>query len=386
MPMSRSLLTLLLLMPLSFVSAQIDTFPVDTFVIEPVVMDTLVIEPVVVDSVPIVPQLSPVKKFMKKRLNQLKDSYSVDSIHSIGDVDSILAVKYQKKGTYDTLYLARPTNRFTLKARMNLSGSGISTGGNWQGQDVKTKLSSDLRFTTSLSFGYRGFSLGISFNPFKWVGKNTNTELGFNMYNNQWGFDFSYQRAKSHNGWVNVNGKRNDINSSTVTSNVFLATGYYAFNHRRFSYPAVFTQSYIQRRSAGSWMLSASLLAGNLEATKDTELGNPAVKLRLGYIGLGGGYAYNWVITPQWMVHGSFLPNLVIGSFNSMTIDGHKEKISFAFPQFLMTERAAVMYCFRYNMFTGLSFVAHHTLLANAGDLRLNYYRWRLELSYGLLF
>ena len=67
MPMSRSLLTLLLLMPLSFVSAQIDTFPVDTFVIEPVVMDTLVIEPVVVDSVPIVPQLSPVKKFMKKR-------------------------------------------------------------------------------------------------------------------------------------------------------------------------------------------------------------------------------------------------------------------------------------------------------------------------------
>lgn len=35
-------------------------------------------------------------------------------------------------------------------------------------------------------------------------------------------------------------------------------TGYYTFNHRRFSYPAAFTQSYIQRRSAGSWLAGIS--------------------------------------------------------------------------------------------------------------------------------
>lgn len=386
MSMLRSQLSLLLLLLLSPAAAQVVALPEDTLVFDPVVMDTLVIEPLVVDSVPVDGRGSRVKKLLHKQLNRLKEGYSIDSIHSISDVDHILAEKYQKKGTYDTLYLARPTNRFTLKVRMNLSGSGFSTSGMWRDEEVKSKLSSDMRFTTNISLSYRGFSLGFSFNPFKWVGKNTNTELGFNMYNNKYGFDLSYQRTKSHNGWVNVNNRHNDINSSTVTSNVFLATGYYAFNNRRFSYPAIFTQSYIQRRSAGTWLVGASLLAGNLEATKDEELGNPPVKLRLGYIGIGGGYAYNWVINPQWMVHISVLPNLVIGSFNKITIDGYQEKIRFAFPQFIMTERLAVLYCFRYNMFTGLSFVAYNTLLANYDNMRLNYRRWRLELSYGLLF
>ena len=384
--MSRYLLSLLLLLPLSFVSAQMETLPVDTFVIEPFVMDTLVIDPLVVDSVPVVPHQSPVRKVLSKRLNQLKENSNIDTIRSISDVDHMLAVKYQKKGTYDTLYLRRPTNRFTVKVRPRFSGCGFSTSGSWKGKPADSKLASDMRFAINVNVGYRGYSLGLSFNPFKTSGKSTNTELGFRFYSNKFGFDLSYQRTKSYNGWVKVNGERHDINSSLVTSNIFLATGYYAFNYRRFSYPSVFTQSYIQQRSAGSWLLGASLLAGKLKAEKDSELGNPNMALQLGYIGIGGGYAYNWVITPQWMVHVSLLPNLVVGSFNKMTVEDQTERIKFSFPQFIMTERLAVWYNFRHNMFTGMYFVANNTLLANSGDLRLNYRRWRLEVSYGIRF
>ena len=376
------LLSLFLLLPFSL-TAQIQTESarIDTLLADTLLSDTLQIESVLTDTAR---SESHAKGLIKGRVKRFKEN--IKDIHSIRDMDRMLAVKYQKKGSYDTLYLGRRTNRFIFRIRPRLSGSGFRTSGTWRGKPAESKLTSDMRFTTNLTIGYRGYSLGFSFNPFKWTGKNTNTELAFRLYNNRFGFDLSYQRTKSHNGWINIYGDRKEINSSSVTSNMFLATGYYAFNHHRFSYPAVFTQSYIQRHSAGSWLVGASLLAGKLNAEQDATLNNPPITLQLGYIGIGGGYAYNWVITPKWVMHISVLPNLVIGSFNKMIIDGHKEKIPFSFPQFIMTERLAVLYSFRHNRFTGLSFVAHNTLLANSGDLRLNYRRWRLELSYGFLF
>ena len=45
---------------------------------------------------------------------------------------------------------------------------------------------------------------------------------------------------------------------------------YYAFNGRRFSYPAVFSQSWMQKRSCGSLMLGASFMGGVLKRATTT--------------------------------------------------------------------------------------------------------------------
>ena len=61
-------------------------------------------------------------------------------------------------------------------------------------------------------------------------------------------------------------------NFGGLTSTIKGFNLYYIFNHRRFSYPAAFSQSTIQRRSAGSpfvghWLYTAYLNC-RLEQTK----------------------------------------------------------------------------------------------------------------------
>lgn len=40
---------------------------------------------------------------------------------------------------------------------------------------------------------------------------------------------------------------------------------YYIFNHRKFSYPAAYAQSTVQRRSAGSWLAGIGYTRHTLE-------------------------------------------------------------------------------------------------------------------------
>lgn len=98
---------------------------------------------------------------------------------------------------------------------------------------------------------------------------------------------------------------------------------YYIFNHRRFSYPAAFSQSTIQRRSAGSPLLgigytqhSLDVNWGELNRVISNRLGNqvPAnpidstlmfSEVKYTDISISGGYAYNWVFARNWVLAGS---------------------------------------------------------------------------------
>ncbi|MCR4995095.1 MAG: DUF4421 domain-containing protein [Bacteroidales bacterium] len=317
------------------------------------------------------------------------DRYGLDTIDVEGKakmVDSLLAVRYQKKGKYDEEYLERPTQRFTVKIRSRLAGSGVKTKGTMEGNSFNSNLSSALRLTTNVGFSYRGIGLSLSANPFRWKGNKKNMELRMEGYSNKYGFDVSFQNAKTYDGEVEIGGISTNISSSLVTSKIFMANGYYAFNHRRFSFPAAFTQSYRQLRSQGSWLLGASFLAGNVKTRTDDKLANPSVRTNLCYIALGGGYAYNWVVNQHWMLHASALPTLVIGSFNNVKVDGERQKIPYSFPQFIFTERLSVVYEINESHFLNLSFIAHNTALGARQDLRMNYHKWRLTLCYGFRF
>ena len=100
---------------------------------------------------------------------------------------------------------------------------------------------------------------------------------------------------------------------------------FYVFNSHRFSYPAAFSQSYIQRLSAGSFLLAASGMGQHATLDWDQEM-----KLKMTNIGLGAGYGYNYVPGQGWLLHISGLPTFIVYSNTSkdnLTVQNNKWRI-----------------------------------------------------------
>lgn len=86
---------------------------------------------------------------------------------------------------------------------------------------------------------------------------------------------------------------------------------YYIFNHKRFSYPAAFSQSTIQKRSCGSWKVgfqySQQTIDFNPSLLPDAIKNNLFDNLRFGRLSyidysINVGYGYNWVFAPGWLL------------------------------------------------------------------------------------
>jgi len=223
-------------------------------------------------------------------------------------VDSALTARYYSKmGDIDTNYITRPETKWTVKVRMNVSGSKIETEGINGGVHFKSEMRADKKATLSIGVSYLGLSLGASLNPAKLMGKYHDTELNFNSYGKHFGFDFIYQDAKNFNGRLKNDGAKHlELPDDILSVKTLNVNAYYALNSRRFSYPAAFSQNYIQRRSAGSLLLAASAMGQH--ASVSTEHG---VELKMTNIGIGAGYGYNYVPSPHWLIQMSALPTFI---------------------------------------------------------------------------
>ena len=145
--------------------------------------------------------------------------------------------------------------------RLNVSGAKIESEGTEteSGRHFKSEMKADYKSTISVGVSYLGFSLNFSLNPAKLMGKYDDYELNFNSYGKRIGLDIIYQDAHNFTGWQERDGLgRADLPSNLLKLKTLNANVYYVFNNRRFSYPAAFTQSYIQRRSAGSLLMALS--------------------------------------------------------------------------------------------------------------------------------
>ncbi len=301
-------------------------------------------------------------------------------------IDKALADRYQQTGSYDTMYLTRPQYSFTVKARMNVSGNTIDTKGQRDGKPFNNHLRTPNSISTSFGISYRGLSASIGVNPDKLSGKNHNTELNVTAYTNRYGVEVAYMDSKEYSGWTDIGGTQHEFPSDIVQTRLLNVSAYYAFNYRRFSYPAALTQSYIQRRSAGCWMLALSLMGGQLKAQSSTDLGNPAFTMHLADLGIGGGYGYNWVLPHSWLIHASALPTVVVASANRLETESEELKLSHVFPELILTGRVAFLHYFNDRHFANLTYVVYHTVRGSSQDLRLSHTKWRLRLSYGFRF
>lgn len=303
--------------------------------------------------------------------------------------DSLLAANYHKV-KYDTAYIGRPDARWTIKYRGNLSGADMRTTSVTDGVQNRSRVTADCRGTLSMAVAYRGLGLGVAVNPAKFAGKCKDFEYNLNSYSNRYGFDVVFLSSKTYHGYKAADAERIDIHKGQISQNALNLNFYYAFNYRRFSFPAAFSQSYIQKRSAGSWMIGASFDGSKTELNDMT--------IRLNEFAVGAGYAYNLVIARHWLCHLSALPTMTIYSHDytktrtSADEDNApsatstvRHDMKYHFPSAIITGRGAVVYSWR-NKFAGATAVYNYSVAGNEDHLKVRRNKWRMRMFFGFRF
>jgi hypothetical protein len=303
-------------------------------------------------------------------------------------IDSILTQNY-RKGDVDTAYITRPATKWTVTARMNVSGAKIEAEGidrsalalasSENGQHFKSEMEANRKATLSVGVSYLGLSLSASLNPAKMMGKYRDFELNFNSYGRRFGFDIVYQDAKNFTGWHDHDGmERVQLPDGKLKVKTLNLNAFYVFNSRRFSYPAAFSQSYIQRRSAGSFLLAASGMGQHATLDWDQEM-----RLKMTNIGLGAGYGYNYVPAQGWLLHISALPTFIVYSNTSMTFGDNRIPLHYHFPEVIITGRGAVVRQWG-NKFLGVSMVFNFTNIGHKESLAIHNIKWRIRTFFGI--
>ena len=295
-------------------------------------------------------------------------------------VDSLLEARNNKSfARYDTAYIGKPDGRWTVKLRLNASGTDIHTDGEMGGSPFKSTLKAEMKSTAGVTVSYRGVSLGYSVNPAKLAGRNKDNELTFSTY------DLAYTSANTFSGEAEHGEDKYDIGQGSVEMEMLQANAYYAFNHRRFSFPAAFSQSQVQKRSCGSWLLGLSAFAGRISAEANAIHGIGATRLSSINVAVGGGYAYNFVIKRKWLLHISAMPHVVVFSRNKLTVGGTRQRTPYRFPSLTNVGRLAAVRNFR-NSFMGMSAVVNLWQQGDSGKMMIESLKWRARLFYGFRF
>ena len=299
--------------------------------------------------------------------------------------DQLLEAKY-KKISFDTLYIGRPDARWTIKLRTNLSGAQLKFNGSKNQIPFNGDLRADYRGTLSVAVAYRGIAVGLAVNPAKLAGKSKDNEFNLNSYSNKFGFDVVLLSSKTYHGSVETNGVSSDINNGQLKQKAVNLNFYYAFNGRRFSFPAAFSQSYVQKRSAGSFMLGMSMDGQYTDAydvMTNSGVGN--AKMRIYALGIGAGYGYNLVVGRHWLFHLSTLPTFDVLLRSYIETDEGKVNMHYRFPSVIIVGRGAAVYSWK-NKFFGATMVFNYSSVGDENRLQIKRAKERLRLFYGFRF
>ena len=195
--------------------------------------------------------------------------------------------------------------------------------------------------------------------------------MSLNIYSSKFGVDLYYRKTgsdfklRSANGF-NLSSPFKEQDFSGLKSKIKGLNGYWIFNHRKFSYPAVYSQSTNQRKSAGSFMAGFSYsqhaiyfdytqLPNELKNDLNTNL--RFKKVKYSDYSLGFGYGYNWVLKKNWTANLSLLPGI---GFKKAIIDDVKYNDSHWIKDinFDLITRAGITYN-NSKYFIGASLVMH---------------------------
>ena len=219
---------------------------------------------------------------------------------------------------------------------------------------INNKKDQSIRFSPEPSvklgpyLGWRWIFLGYTLD-INHLRNNNKEEYDFSIYSSQIGIDVFYRRGKDYRiksislgKDVNTE-KMNNIPFDGFKSSVKGGNLYYIFNHHKFSYPAAFSQSTIQKISCGSplvgigytehtididWSRLDKLIREKMGTDYDkTPIDSSLFFRHIKYtdFAISGGYAYNWAFAHNWL----FASSLSLGiAYKTTVSDMENEKWS----------------------------------------------------------
>lgn len=250
----------------------------------------------------------PLKRFMDATGRKVKTV-----VRSLDKFDT----DYIEPNHYDWTAMVQNTNFFQL-----VGISARDDGGERQTIDFAPRPA----YKIGPYFGWRWIFLGLTVDASRPHRAGKMTEMSLSVYSSRIGGDFVFVRNSRDFRFRNVFGfptiprksMRGRDFEGLATYTVSL-NAYYIFNSRRFSYPAAYNQSTVQRRSAGSFLLGfrydrqkihfdyTLLPAPFLEEgilNEDIKFSNLNYKSYC----VSAGYAYNWVVARNCLVAVSLTP------------------------------------------------------------------------------
>ncbi len=220
----------------------------------------------------------------------------------------------------DTTYIEPQRYKFTttLMSTYSFEQYNISSK---SGQEVT--FSPEARFVVGPYLGWSFLFLGYTFD-LGYISTSKEKQVNLSVYTSMLGVDFFLKRAGKDykiRSWDNGVGEEVDLEGVPFDGLSVSITGlnaYYIFNHHKFSYPAAFSQSTCQRKSAGSFMLGAGYTRHSLELdhqklqtalnnampdmTEKIDSGLMFNDIKYTDISFSGGYGYNWVFSRNWLL------------------------------------------------------------------------------------
>jgi len=218
----------------------------------------------------------------------------------------------------DTSYIRWPEQDFIASLNAKLTHSSLHINYLDKSQDVKQTysgvVSTRLSVPISLGIAYRGWGLSYSRD---FSSSKVDDEFSFSTYGQTYGFEVLYRNSRSFTGTFTCDTDPSyelNFKAGDVSQKVYFANFYYVINHKRFSLPAAFLQTVVQRRSAGSWLASINYYRS---ISSFTDL--PYDKVKSTKLSFGGGYAYNYVFGQEHcLLHASVVPLFNFFNINSV--------------------------------------------------------------------
>lgn len=245
----------------------------------------------------------------------------------------------------DTTYIVpNYYNYAAMLQNTNFFQSYRLKGEDGEGNEQTLLMAPKPSFRVGPYFGWRWIFLGYTFDVSHPNSAGKTTEFSLSLYSSMLGLDLVYIKNKGDFNIRKVSGfgEANDRQVRNVTfggadSYTSGINAYYVFNHKRFSYPAAFAQSTVQRKSCGSWMLGlrydsqkfdfdhTQLPSSLLTPAAD----NPGLfeSMKIASIcyrnySVSCGYAYNWVFAPRFLFSISIAPSIGIKQIKGERLTG----------------------------------------------------------------
>ncbi len=281
------------------------------------------------------------------------DSTKVEALHKDAPVgrqlrNPLLNAAYQfvkEFSRVDTDYVEPQHYNFTVMLQ-NTNTYEVYHLGNKTGQEIVFSPKPSVKIGPYV--GWRWVFLGYTIDLTHLSSEDKKQDLNLSLYSNQIGLDLFYRKSGNDYTISRID-LGNEYDASAVKGASFdgfhsSITGgniYYIFNHRRFSYPAAYSQSTVQRRSAGSMMLGIGYTRHSLEvdwerlgdlmeerlgdsyytAALDSSMQFSKVKYTDYSVSLG--YGYNWVFAYNWLCNATLMGSL---SYKHSTSDIQSKK------------------------------------------------------------